>query len=61
MADAAVVHIGENSPEGVAYRLMTLVRTVNSSVASKDKDEILNLYAECLNAVQYPQSRAKIN
>jgi hypothetical protein len=61
MADAPVVRIGENSPEEVAYKLMRMIRDVNTTNAPKDKDGILNLYAECLNAVRMPHIRVKPN
>jgi hypothetical protein len=60
MADAPVVHIGENSPEGVAYKLMYLIRSSNTKESPKDKDGILDLYAECLNAVRHPSARVKV-
>jgi hypothetical protein len=58
MADAGVVHIGENSPEGVAFKLMYLIRQVEP--VGKDKKTILDLYAECLNAVQNPNFRVPL-
>jgi hypothetical protein len=60
MADAPVVHIGENSREEVAYKLMSLIRH-NDGSPPKDKKGILDLYAECLNAVQFPQARVRVN
>lgn len=53
MADAPVVHIAENSPEYVAFRLLREVRIVEGQ-ARKDysRDEFLDLYTECLQAVQ---------
>lgn len=56
MADA-VVHIGENSQEGVALKLMQFVRTAGAA-SYKTKDEILNLYAECLITVRTPSVRS---
>ncbi len=62
MADSApVVHIGENSPQQVAYKLMEKVATVerksiNSSSpdasgwSAADRAWILDTYAECLRA-----------
>ena len=67
MADAPVVHIGENSPERVAYDLMLNIAytekirigggpTGNSAAGSGDKPPdrkwILDAYAECLQAVR---------
>jgi hypothetical protein len=57
MADKPVVHIGENSPEHVAYKLMLdIVRIEGKDRHSKD--EILNRYAECLHTVNSPHLRA---
>ena len=60
MADETVVHIGENSPEHIAYRLLEDVarvegrsfytRTGQDSDAA-DRKYILDTYAECLSAV----------
>jgi hypothetical protein len=58
MADDAAVHIGENSPEGVAYKLLYLIRGAGATTA-KTKDEILDLYAECLLTVENPELRQK--
>lgn len=59
MADAPVVHIGENSPEEVAYRLMKTIasnegKTINpmGNNISADRKWILDTYAECLDAVR---------
>lgn len=61
MADAPVVHIGENSPEHVAYRLMqdimraemrTLSQRPDADWEHADRAYLLDLYAECLNAVR---------
>jgi hypothetical protein len=58
MADAPVVHIGENSPEYVAFRLMRMIaanekKAVDSS-ALADRDWIIRTYCMCLKAVQQP-------
>jgi hypothetical protein len=61
MADAApVVHIGENSPEQVAYKQMLEIanverKTLHASAPSSgwtaaDRKWILDTYAECLRA-----------
>jgi hypothetical protein len=66
MADAPVVHIGENSPEKVAYDLMIAVattegmkfghtdptkrNTVGGAVATRQW--LLDTYVECLAAVK---------
>jgi hypothetical protein len=52
-----VVHIGENSPEEVAFRLMRIIGTSegkNTSVPSGNADRkwLLDTYAECLQAVK---------
>ncbi len=60
MADQAVVHIGENSPEHVAYRLLADVARAEGKRLtapagdreSPDRGYILDTYAECLNAVK---------
>jgi hypothetical protein len=55
MSDQAIVHIGENSPEYVAYKLM---RDIAKMEAKKwDRKQLLDLYAECLDVVQNPQAR----
>jgi hypothetical protein len=59
MADAPVVHIGENSPENIAYKLMhdlmraerrTFYHGTNDTVA--DRAYTIALYSECLAAVR---------
>ncbi len=57
MADEAVVHIGENSPEHVAYRLLKDVAWAEEMATEYDRFKgdrkwILNTYAECLEAVK---------
>lgn len=62
MADAPVVHIGENSPEYVAYRLLLNIAWVEQKAvdgaSSYDPPKpatrkwILDTYAECLMAVK---------
>jgi hypothetical protein len=66
MADAPVVHIGENSPEHVAYTLLHEVARAESMAlrgvdrANKpDRKWILDTYAECLQAVKLPHSRLR--
>ena len=59
MADAPVVHIGENSPEYVAFRLMTSIAHVESKAlhspsSTADRDWIIRTYCMCLKAVQQP-------
>ncbi len=64
MADEAVVHIGENSPEEVAYKLFRCIgaaegKTAFNGVPQKGTDRkwILDTYAECLLAVNRPYDR----
>ncbi len=60
MADETVVHIGENSPEHVAFRLLELVMSCekrtqfdppSSGLKTVDREYLLDTYAECLRAV----------
>ena len=53
-----VVHIGENSPEYVAYKLLLDIVRIEGK-ERHSKDEILNLYAECLEVVKNPHPRAR--
>ena len=60
MSDAAVVHIGENSPERVAYQLMLSIaagenkryQVHSGGLVLADKDWILSTYADCLGVVK---------
>jgi hypothetical protein len=53
MAEAPVVHIGENSAEHVAYRLMRDVLIIeNKDFSHLNRKQFLDLYAECLNATK---------
>jgi hypothetical protein len=58
MAEGATVHIGENSPEQVAYKLLLSVGIQekkdvgNGLVRGADRKWVLDTYAECLEAVQ---------
>ena len=65
MAEQTVMHIGENSPEHVAYRLMKDVALVEkkalhaspgSDQTSADHAWILDTYAECVRAVKAERS-----
>jgi hypothetical protein len=50
MSDKPVVHIGENSPENVAYKLLwDIVRAENKK---PDRKAFLSTYAECLRTVR---------
>jgi len=66
MADATVVHLGENSPEQVAYKLFIAIAHAENKhpTASKpwpdtDREWILNTYAKCLYVVQNPHIRGE--
>ncbi len=54
----AVVHIGENSPEYVAYQLLTHIAAFEEKAAGRfaeikaERKWILDTYAECLEAVK---------
>lgn len=58
MADNTTVHIGENSPEQVAYKLLHDVmtaedRTLHGAGSTKraDRDYILTTYQQCRRVV----------
>ncbi len=53
MADKPVVHIGENSPEHVAFILMheVLVKVESRKWRDIDRKTYLDTYAECLLTV----------
>jgi hypothetical protein len=55
MADSAV-HIGENSPEYVAFLLMDRVNNAEDH-PKRNRQQILDLYAECALAVREPRLR----
>jgi hypothetical protein len=67
VADAPVVHIGENSPEEVAYKLLRHIAYVEDKIIASggmgsggtpaDRAYILDTYAECLVAVTNPNYR----
>jgi len=64
MADT-VVHIGENSPEHVAYKLMEKIADVEGRhLRHSDRPDkianrkwILDTYAECIRTVRAPSGR----
>jgi hypothetical protein len=58
MADAPVIHIGENSPEWVAYRLFGDIRGAENR-SKADRKYILDTYAECLATVRAPNDRLR--
>ncbi len=57
MADIPVVHIGENSPEFIAYRLMRDI--VRLEKGAGDRKKLLDTYAECLRTVKDPANRPR--
>ena len=67
MAEQPIVHIGENSPEYVAYRLLKNVARAEGKILTAmagdsraaDRDYILDTYAECLRAVGGNPLRAR--
>ena len=68
MADnTAVVHIGENSAEEVAYKLLKTIASNEgkhltgsmSTAAGAERKWLLDTYAECLLAVRNPLGRQK--
>lgn len=63
MAGEQVVHIGENSPEQVAYRLFHHIVDVEDKKLHASRDQaskvadrkwILETFAQCMNAVRNP-------
>lgn len=65
MAEQAVLHIGENSPEEVAHKLFMQIASVEQKSVSMhdagqlkagwskaDREYILQTYAQCLNTVR---------
>ena len=63
MADQPVVHIGENSLEQVAYKLIDNIARIEGKVTHRNpgdgketasREWILDTYAECLRAVKDP-------
>lgn len=61
MADQALVQMGENSPEQVAFKLMQTIANAegitfnkNSSGTPATRDWILRTYAQCLYVVRNP-------
>ena len=60
MADNTAVHIGENSPEHVAYKLMRDIAHAEKVVLAgaginSNREWILRTYMQCLMAVKTPQ------
>jgi hypothetical protein len=65
MADTPIIHMSENSPEQVAYKLLREIASIEKKKAfgaANATDEVgrkwlLDTYAECLLAVRSPGSR----
>ena len=55
MADAPAAHIGENSPEQIAFKLLERIRVQESEAFERKK--YLDTYAECLSTVRNPEGR----
>ena len=65
MADTPVVHLGENSPEQVAFKLFREIANAENMIITlgsgtdltkkPDRKWILNTYRECLYAVTHPK------
>lgn len=59
MSDKTVVHIGENSPEQVAFKLLQIMANIEGltlypSENCASKEWVLKNYSACLRAVQNP-------
>ncbi len=55
MSEKSVVHIGENSPQQVAYKLLHIVakgegKNISHTSTAVDRKWLLDAYAECLQA-----------
>lgn len=60
MADrSAVVHLGENSPEYVAWKLYEHVMQVENDRRPFNRKYLLDTYAECLDTVRGSRSYKK--
>ncbi len=65
MADEAVVHIGENSPEEVALKLMHVISSLEGfhlyghGEKPANREWVLDTYAECLSAVRGQRTKKK--
>jgi hypothetical protein len=63
MADNTVVHIGENSPEEVAYKLLQNIASQERKTlivsSEAERKWLLDTYAECLMTVRNPSGRSR--
>jgi len=59
MTDKVQIHLGESSPEHIAYKLLDLITTIESSDSAmrRDRKYYLDTFAECLAAVKDPHRR----
>ncbi len=62
---SSVVHIGENSPEQIAYKpLVTIAanekKSLHEVTTTADRKWILDTYAECLSTVRNPSRQFTI-
>ena len=66
MSDASPDRAANESPESVAYRLLTLIADLESKTlhgnpakerTNADRQWILDTYAECLRAIKTPHER----
>lgn len=60
MADQTTVHIAENSPEQVAYKLLRDIASaekvnLHGMNVNSSRDWILKTYMQCLMAIKTPQ------
>jgi len=67
MTDTAVVHIGENSPEEVAYKMMLLVGNVEGrdtyghGTHPMTREWILKTYDQCLSVVRGASAQKQLD
>ena len=60
MADQTVVHIGENSPEQVAFKLFEIICNVEKreffghGKDPVDREYVLRTYAQCVQVTKLP-------
>ena len=66
MSEQSTDHASNESPESVAYRLLTLIADLESKTlhgnpakerSNADRQWILDTYAECLRAIKTPHDR----
>ncbi|HVO04435.1 MAG TPA: hypothetical protein VMT54_19720 [Candidatus Cybelea sp.] len=66
MSEQATEHAGDESPEGIAFRLLVLIADLESKTlhgnpakdrTNADRKWILDTYAEILHAVKSPHER----